>query len=382
MCGVLGLALPIIGCSRPEPDLGGEFDGRVLVIGAGAAGLSAGYLLARQGVDVEVLEAAPTYGGRIKRATDFVDFPIPLGGEWLHVDAEELERIVADPDVEVTTQVAAYTAESTTGHYEDGELTVELAGDSPDPDLKLVGATWLDFFDAYVVPSVVDRLRFDTQVVKIDASGDGVVVTDAGGGTHEADVVVVTVPLSVLQNDVIEFVPAIEGRKRDALDEAWAWGGMKVFMEFSEEFYPSSLTFADSETEDGQRLYYDAAWGQDSDANVLGLFSVGTGAEPYQAQADDDALRDYVLAELDEIFDGAASASYIQHISQNWSEEPFINQAYLNDNADWRLPGRLFEPMADGRIRFAGEAYTQNNDWGSVHAAARAARDVVARILA
>ena len=45
---------------------------RVIVVGAGAAGLTAAYHLGRAGVEVTILEAAPIWGGRIARLAGFV----------------------------------------------------------------------------------------------------------------------------------------------------------------------------------------------------------------------------------------------------------------------------------------------------------------------
>lgn len=387
MCAVLGIGVPAVGCGRDEdegvgsgadsgaggPDGGTETS--VIVVGAGAAGISAAYLLAQRGIDVEILEAAPTHGGRIRRDADFVDFPIPLGGEWLHDEASVLAGIVNDDAVDIDTELVGYAPTDEFGYF-DGELTIGELGEYT--DLKFVGATWLDFFDTYVVPSIADRMTFDTPVVRIDHGGDGVVVTDADGVERTADAVIVTVPLTILRDGDIEFVPELPGDKLDALDAAKVWGGMKVFLEFSERFYPTFLAFPDSDTPEGQRVYYDAAFGQRSDANVLGLFAVGVPAERYQA-LEGDALRDLVLAELDEIFDGAATPAYLGHIAQNWSAEPFIRQAYLADDADWQVPRTLGLPVGE-RLFFAGDAYTDGENWSEVHVAAASARTAVDRL--
>ena len=58
-----------------------NFNGSVIVIGAGAAGLTAAYTLAQHGIDVRVLEASSVYGGRVKKMEHFADFPIDLGAE-------------------------------------------------------------------------------------------------------------------------------------------------------------------------------------------------------------------------------------------------------------------------------------------------------------
>jgi len=56
---------------------------KIIVIGAGIAGLAAANLLQRQGVDVTVLEARERIGGRIH-----VDYswgmPVAKGAAWIH----------------------------------------------------------------------------------------------------------------------------------------------------------------------------------------------------------------------------------------------------------------------------------------------------------
>jgi monoamine oxidase len=230
------------------------------------------------------------------------------------------------------------------------------------------------------VPGVADRLEFDTQVVQIDSTGDGVAVTDARGGTIEADAVVVTVPVTILRDRAITFVPDLSDETWAAVDQVPIWGGIKVFVEFAERFYPTFVAFPDSDIPEGQRLYYDAAHGQDTETHVLGLFAVGAPAKPYQGLAD-DALRDHVLAELDDVFDGAASRTYRRHITQDWSAEPFVRQAYVADDADWQIV-RALGAAGNDRVVFAGDAYTDGEDWSAVHVAAAAARSAVERLLA
>lgn len=379
-CAVLGLVGPLAACTNggPDPDgapsASGQFTGKVLIIGAGAAGMSAGHLLARAGVEFEIVEAGPSYGGRIKHTRDFVDFPISLGGEWLHSEAGELDKMAGDTTAALPN-LAAYDPADSAGFY-DGELELYP---SEDTDLKFVDSSWLGFFETLILPGIADRMVFDTQVVLLDHSGPGIVATDRSGTVYEADAAIVTVPITVLRDGDIEFVPPLPDQKTEALQQARIWSGMKVFIEFSENFYPATLALPDSATDEGQRLYYDAAYGQDSDHNVLGLFSVGAQALPYQSRTGDELLS-YVLAELDQIFDGAASRTYIRHISQNWDDEPFIRQAYLADNALSATSRTLAESIGD-RLFFAGDAYTKFDNWSEVHVAARSARDAVADLL-
>lgn len=356
------------------------FSGSVLIIGAGAAGLSAGYLLAQRGVDFLILESALTYGGRMKRTTQFTDFPISLGAEWLHAEAITLNEIINDPEVQITTQTQAYDAQDTWGYFDGDTLTFERLGDFDDfSDRKFIGSTWFDFFDEYIVPSIRAKLLFNTQIVSVDYQSDTVVITDDNGTQYEADKVVVTAPLKILQDGDIQFVPSLPPAKLRAIEEAPIWGGIKVFMAFTEKFYPTYLGFPDSETDEGQRIYYDAAYGQDTNANILGLFAVGKQAMQYQTLSE-TTLRDSILHELDAIFDGVPSRTFIKQIVQNWNDEPFIRSAYLADVAPSRI-SQVLSKSVDNTIFFAGEAYTQEDDWGGVHNAARSAKDAVLEIL-
>src|ERR1700730_9324610 len=63
----------------------------VAIIGAGPAGLTAGYLLAKQQVPVTVLEADPTYVGGIARTAQYNGFRFDIGGHLFFSKAREVE---------------------------------------------------------------------------------------------------------------------------------------------------------------------------------------------------------------------------------------------------------------------------------------------------
>lgn len=83
MCGLLGVGLPLSTTvsSCGDDDMPLNINEKVIIIGAGAGGLTAGHLLSQRGIDFEILEASATYGGRMRSTNDFADFPISLGGE-------------------------------------------------------------------------------------------------------------------------------------------------------------------------------------------------------------------------------------------------------------------------------------------------------------
>lgn len=93
----ISLTIPDYTSNRFLPMLTGMPRGSadVVVIGAGAAGLTAARALHEAGVDVVVLEARERPGGRIYTVRDpATPFPIELGAEFIHGRAPALERVL------------------------------------------------------------------------------------------------------------------------------------------------------------------------------------------------------------------------------------------------------------------------------------------------
>lgn len=372
MCGLLGLSLPLptvfSACDDEDMPTPSTPSQKVIIIGAGAAGLTAGYQLRQQGIDFEILEASSTYGGRMKRIRGFADFPIPMGAEWLHVGRGVFDEIVNDSSIPVEIATTPYDPNVDYGLYEGYQISVEEVGFTIDQ--KFINATWFDFFEQYILPSVKDKIRYNTVVNAIDYAGEEIKISTADQ-EFSANQVIVAVPVKMLQNKTINFSPELPSDKLEAIDKVTVWDGYKAFIEFSEKFYPTFVAYEITPASAGQKLYYDAAYGQNTNQHILGLFTVGTGTQPY-AQLSGDDLINYMLNELDELFDGKASASYIKHTFQNWNAEPYINGAYVYDDENWRRVRTLGESVND-KLFFAGDAYTEGEDWSSVHTAARSA---------
>ncbi|MEM9142079.1 MAG: FAD-dependent oxidoreductase [Bacteroidota bacterium] len=379
MCGLLGISLPfqslLASCSTDDNAEGTptDFNGKVLIIGAGAAGMTAGHLLAQQGIDFEILEAKDVPGGRMRHNPDFTDFPISLGGEWLHVERGVLTEIVNDASVTITQETTPYDLDVDYGIFASSGQRISLSQAGFTIDQKFVGSSWFGFFETYVLPSVQSHITYNTPIRAIDYSGEQVVVTDTEGTQYTADKLIVTIPVKILQNGSVDFTPALPAAKQEAINDIQVWNGCKAFIEFTEQFYPAFVAYMTNPETAGQKLYYDAAYGQNTNRPILGLFAVGVEADPYIQIEEDGALRDYMLAELDAVFgDNVASNAYVKHTFQNWNAEPYANGSYIVDHENWRLVRTLGEYVND-TLFFAGDGYTEGEDWSSVHAAARSA---------
>ena len=354
ICGILGVGLPLqtsmLSCKKDDQD-DTNFSGKVIIIGAGAGGLSAGYLLQQQGIDFEIIEASSVYGGRMRINTDFADFPIPLGAEWLETNTSIFQEIVND-----------------------SSITVNIQTIQDPPDRKFVNSSWYSFFEEYIAPSISNKITYNTIIKSINYSGDQVILNTATG-QYIADKIIVSVPLKILQDGDIIFTPTLPQVKQDAINSTTIWEGFKAFIEFSNKFYNDEYVFNITPSSDGEKIYYNAALGQNTTKKIIGLFVVGKPALDYTSLSG-NTLRDFILNELDGIYSNQATTSYIKHITQDWDNEPFIKAGYMTDNADWRTVKQLGESVAN-KIYFAGGAYTDGEDWVSVHTAAQSAKKAV-----
>ena len=65
----------------------------VAIIGAGPAGLTAAFLLSREGVNVTVLERDPRYVGGISRTVEYNGFRFDIGGHRFFSKSQEVEDL-------------------------------------------------------------------------------------------------------------------------------------------------------------------------------------------------------------------------------------------------------------------------------------------------
>ncbi len=288
----------------------------VIVIGAGAAGLTAGYRLQQRGINFKILEASSTFGGRMKRNVGFADFPLPMGAEWLHSSPQMFETIVANSSVDVSVQTVGYKPDDINAYWDGDVLTRTNLGEHT--DRKFVNSSWFDFFDQYIVPSVIDQIKFQNPVTAINTLGQRAIVQSRSGEQFVADAVIITVPLKMLQERQISFTPPLSWRKSKAINTAKFWDGYKAFLEFDEPFYPAYTEIKVWPDTAGQHGFYDAAYGQNTQRHVLGVFAVGSAAKLYSGQSEVAVTRQ-ILEQLDEIFDGAATRRFRKIITQDWS---------------------------------------------------------------
>lgn len=377
-----------------------------VVVGAGAAGLTAAYHLQKAGLSVKILEASDCIGGRLRKNDGFADFPLDMGGEWIHGRPGKILNPILDENVASRVETILHN----TGWMRiwTGKRFAKLPPIPRcwDADHKWVGSTWWDFFNDNLVAALrPDTIVLSSPVVSVDygdshSNDDGggspvSTVTCASGDIYQASYVVVTVSIKLLQDNAITFVPALPKRHRKAISQYSMGNALKVFLKFSRTFYPRDFLILkdlrnysylrESSKNFAQRYFWDATYGQTTDCHVLGVFCYGTICERYLALCGDDGntqpVIDDLISELDAMFGGRASECYERSVAAIWPNEPFVQTGYTRWSDEDAI-GELQRPLGGGKVLFAGESIpVDRENWGFAHGAALSGKEAAAKIL-
>jgi len=413
-----GLLIPSIFLSACKKETLVEdinYDGKVLIIGAGAAGLYAGYILKSKGINFQILEASPTYGGRLGKLTNFANFPVDLGAQWLHGTNNILGDLIQKSNTKISldnsevkywfnNQLINSLPQSIEIFEGDGlpdisykdyaiqkglgneyKFIVEnIAGDqgaaasrisvlfnnieeenwnSGDDDFKFQ-ETYFDLIDNQIASQVKDKITQNTIVSKIDYSETNIVVTDSNNNTYTADKLIITVPITVLKTNDIQFIPALPSEKTVAFSKIGMDAGMKVFMKFSNKFFDQNIIGGSI-----CAAYADDSVGKAVDDNVLLAFVMGEQAEYLTSLGNDTAITTALLQELDTMYNGQATTSFITSHVQNWTTNPFIKGAYSYSTVGMGNARQIAAQSVNDKLFFAGEAMNVNGHHQTVQGA-------------
>jgi lysine-specific histone demethylase 1B len=102
---------------------------------------------------------------------------------------------------------------------------------------------------------------------------------------------------------------------------------------------------------------------------VLLAFVMGTQAEYLTSLGSDAAITAALLQELDTMYNGQATASFISAHVQNWTTHPFIRGAYSYSTIGIGDARQIAAKSVDKKLYFAGEAMNISGHHQTVHGA-------------
>lgn len=392
-----------------------NFNGKVIIIGAGAAGLYAAYVLKSKAIDFSILEASGIHGGRMGKLTGFADYTIDTGAQWMHGRNSIIANLVKSKNIKNTLD------ESELSYWFNNQLIDTLPRDPfifekdnlPDISFKdyahqqnfgteydniveaiagdqgasasLLSSYWnskdeenwasghedfkfeesyFDVIDKNIAQPVLANIKFNCQITSIDYSGDKIILKDSTNNSYEADKVIITVPISILKLNEIIFNPALPSDKTEAFTKFGMGPGMKVFLKFNTKFYKPVLY--------GGAVcgtYVDDTVGKATKDNILLAFVMGDQAKNLHAMGNNNAITNALLQELDVIYNGQASASFVSSSVHDYTSKPFIKGAYGFSTVGMGNAHQIAAKPIENKLFFAGEAMNINGHHQTVHGA-------------
>ena len=223
-------------------------------------------------------------------------------------------------------------------------------------------------------------VRLGEVVSVIDYNSALCSVTTKSGQVYQADRVLCTLPLGVLQTQSITFKPGLPPAKIKAISRMGVGNLGKVILEFSERFWPDDINWL-------LGVQSAAPWGVAFSTlnrvipgrHFLIMWHSGSLAQKREAMTDDAVIK-IALDELRAIL-GKTIPTPVRTKVTRWSRDPFSCGAYFFPKINSPLSDieELARPV-NNRLFFAGEA-TNVELFGTVHGAIFSGRREAAKIM-
>jgi monoamine oxidase len=357
---------------------------KVVILGAGMAGLVAGYELTQLGHDVTILEARMRPGGRVHTLREpFSDGLYAEAGAARIPDNHDLTlKYVKLFDVPLEPM---YPARLLALRLDDGtrrevgiEGFTEALGQHLGPELGGSPTRWRkikggsDLLPQAFTQHLSNKIHYGAPVVRIeqDTKGARVVFLHAGSPkTMSADRILCTIPFSVLRN--IELPSTLSTRKLEIIKTAHYDAVSRVYLQTRNRFWEdkglSGFAFTSNAVE-----VWQPTWSQPGPRGILMTYARPGEAERISDLKESERIAT-TLTQLDAMFPGLRE-TFEGGATKCWMEDEWARGA-------WSFVGLrdlISATAVEGRIHFAGEHLSAWSSWmqGALSSGLRAVKEI------
>ncbi len=221
-------------------------------------------------------------------------------------------------------------------------------------------------------------VRLSTPVQRIEWDAAGVRI-HAAGETLDAERVIVTLPLGVLQEGGIVFDPPLPDDKQHAIEGLGAGAIAKIILRFDEQLWPDDLTFLFTERE--SQVWWRPGRCRDDEAPVLMAFFGGSSVAHFRAFGEDAPLA--ALDDLETMLGRKLGSHLVSSRFVDWQADPYTRTGYSSvPPGGAGLRDALAAPIGSV-LYFAGEATNRNRPatvHGALESGYRAAHEVMSLV--
>ena len=356
---------------------------KVLILGAGMAGLVAGYELAKLGHETTILEARMRPGGRVHTLREpFSDglyaeagaaripanhdltlkyvkeFSLPLEPFYpnrlsaLRFDRGQREQVPINGFTDAMTQ-----------NY-GGDL-----GGAPERWRKIKGGS--DLLPRAFAEKLGPKILYGSAVVKIEQDAHQarvVFLKDNRQQTLAADKVVCTIPFSVLRN---VDMPGLSTRKKEIINDTHYDAVSRVYLQTRNRFWEQDGLNGFAFTSGAVEIWQ-PTWSQPGPRGILMTYARPGEAERITSLKESERIAT-TLRQLDAMFSGLRE-NFERGTTKCWTEDEWSRGAWGSVG-----PMELFSAsVPEGRIHFAGEHLSPWFSWmqGALSSGLRVVKEI------
>merc|ERR1712137_232947 len=209
-----------------------------------------------------------------------------------------------------------------------------------------------------VIPSLMEGLTVKKRhaVTKINYQGDIVLVECKNGAQFEAERVVISVPIPVLQKRLISFKPDLSSEKRQAIDSIQCEPGLKVVFKFTKRYWPKKLHGMVCSDCFFPEIWFESLLTTKPEVFYVTGFATSDNARRISLCSMEEIVSQF-LAQLSEIFSANVQEYYQGSMLVDWGKVPYIWSAYACPSVTETRQARfvLGSPV-EKKLFFCGEA--------------------------
>jgi len=356
---------------------------KIIIIGAGMAGLSAGYELSQAGHEVTILEARTYCGGRVHTIREpFSDGLFAEAGAARIPDDHDLTlKYVKLFDVPLEPMYPSQLSALRTSGNSARQVSIDGFTDGlseffgsefrgPTRFRKVKGGN--DNLPKAFAKRLADKIHYGSPVVKIDQDATSARVTFLEKGarqTMSGDRILCAVPFSVLRN--VELPSNFTERKLQVIKNLQYANVSRVYLQAKKRSWEEKGLNGFAITSDGVEIWQ-PTWNQPGPRGILMTYNRPGEAERIASMKEGERINS-TLTKLGQWFPGLQE-NFERGASKVWFEDEWSRGA-------WAFVGPrdyVAASSPEGRIHFAGEHLSRWASWmqGALDSSAQAVKQI------